>query len=116
MVEKHFTLSRKDKGPDSEFSLEPSDLKKLCNDTKEAWLSLGKGGFKRSAAKESNKIFRRSLYFVKNLPIGHIIKNDDIRRIRPGLGISPKYFDQVIGKKTTKKIIRGKAVKFEDFN
>lgn len=115
IIEKHFTLSRKDKGPDSEFSLEPEELKRLCNDTKDAWLSLGKKDFKRQKAEEGNKIFRRSLYFVKDLSNGHIIKTDDIRRIRPGMGLAPKFFQKILGKKLLKKVVKGQAVSFQDF-
>ena len=115
LIEKHFTLNHQDKGPDSEFSLDPDDLKKLCKDTKDAWLSLGKVGFDRQKAEEGSKIFRRSLYFIKDLPEGHIIKADDIRRIRPGMGIAPKYYDIVVGKKTTNKITKGQAINFKDF-
>lgn len=114
LIEKHFTLSRKDKGPDSEFSLEPKDLKKLCIDAKDAWLSLGEPGFKRYSAEEGSKVFRRSLYFVKDLPEGHTINSSDIRRIRPGMGMSPKYFDKVIGKKITKNVIKGQAVSLKN--
>jgi pseudaminic acid synthase len=115
IIEKHFTLSREDKGPDSEFSLEPDDLKKLCIDTKDAWLSLGKEGFERQKAEEGSKVFRRSLYFIKDLPEEHVIKADDIRRIRPGKGLAPKYFDKVVGKKTVKKVFRGQAISLNDF-
>jgi len=116
LIEKHFTLSRQDKGPDSEFSLEPDDLKKLCIDSKDAWLSLGKVGFKRQNSEEGNKALRRSLYFVKDLPKGHILKVDDIRRIRPGMGLAPKYFEKILGKKIVKNVIRGQAVSFKDFD
>lgn len=115
LIEKHFTLSRKDKGPDSEFSLEPADLKKLCIDTKDAWLALGKEGFKRQKAEENSKVFRRSLYFIKDLPEGHLINAQDIKRIRPGKGLLPKYFEKVVGKRTTKDIKKGTAVKLDDF-
>ncbi|MGC8451582.1 MAG: N-acetylneuraminate synthase family protein [Cylindrospermopsis raciborskii] len=57
---KHFTLSRADKVPDSEFSLEPADLERLCQDAKDAWLDLGKPGFERQQAEEGGKVFRRS--------------------------------------------------------
>ena len=116
LIEKHFTLSREDKGPDSEFSLEPDDLKKLCIDTKDSWLSLGRVGFKRQKVEEGSKVFRRSLYFVKDLPKGHMIKADDIRRIRPGMGLAPKYFKKIIGKKINKNVTIGQAVSFEDFD
>jgi pseudaminic acid synthase len=115
LIEKHFTLSRNDKGPDSDFSLEPEELKKLCKDTKDAQLSLGESRFKRQKAEKGSKVFRRSLYFVKDLPIGHVIKSDDIRRIRPGFGIAPKYYKEILGKKTTREISRATAVNFEDF-
>jgi pseudaminic acid synthase len=98
LIEKHFTLSRADKGPDSEFSLEPADLERLCVETKEAWQALGKPGFERQKAEEGSKVFRRSLYFVKDLPAGHVITAADIRRIRPGMGLAPKYFDCVLGR------------------
>ena len=115
LIEKHFTLSRQDKGPDCEFSLEPSELKKLCIDTKDAWLTLGKAGFNRQNAEEGSKVFRRSLYFVKDLPKGHIINTDDIKRIRPGMGLAPKYFEKILGKKIIKKVIKGQAVSFDNF-
>tara|TARA_Y100000768_G_scaffold381941_1_gene361425 strand:+ start:121 stop:1164 length:1044 start_codon:yes stop_codon:yes gene_type:complete len=116
LIEKHFTLSKKDKGPDSQFSLEPEDLKKLCIETKEAWLSLGNMSFERQKAEKNSKVFRRSLYFVKDLPEGHTIKSDDIRRIRPGMGLSPKYIDEILGKKIVKSVYKGKAVTKEDIN
>ena len=116
LIEKHFTLSRKDKGPDSEFSLEPEELKKLCIDTKDAWLSLGKAGFNRQKAEKDSKVFRRSLYFVKNLPAGHLIKPGDIKRIRPGMGLAPKYYEKILGKKILKKVIKGQAVSLDSID
>ncbi|MDA9200200.1 pseudaminic acid synthase [Candidatus Pelagibacter sp.] len=114
LIEKHFTLSRQDKGPDSDFSLEPTEFKKLCCEAKDAWLSLGNAGFDRQKAEKGSKVFRRSLYFVKNLPAGHVIKSGDIKRIRPGMGLAPKYFEKILGKKTLKNIIKGQAVSFKD--
>ena len=110
LIEKHFTLSRADKGPDSEFSLEPADLERLCTDTRDAWLALGRAGFERQKAEVGSKVFRRSLYFVKDLPAGHVIQPTDIRRIRPGLGLAPKYFDEVLGKRLKVDIKSGAKV------
>ena len=110
LIEKHFTLCRTDKGPDSEFSLEPADLERLCTDTKDAWLALGRAGYERHKVEESSKVFRRSLYFVKDLPSGHVIEPTDIRRIRPGMGLAPKYFDEVIGKTTRVSLSSGSPV------
>lgn len=110
VIEKHFTLSRADKSPDSEFSLEPADLQRLCHDAKDAWLALGKPSFERQRAEAGSKVFRRSLYFVKDLPAGHVITPEDIRRIRPGMGLAPKYFDQVVGQRLSQAVNRGMPV------
>jgi N-acetylneuraminate synthase len=110
VIEKHFTLSRKDKGPDSEFSLEPDELERLCGETKSAWLALGKSGFERQKAEEVSKVFRRSIYFVRDLNEGHIVQSVDIRRIRPGMGLPPKHFNEILGKKLTKTVERGTPV------
>lgn len=98
-VEKHFMLDRNEDGPDSAFSIIPEELESLCQDTKRAWFSLGKAGYERKKAEESNVRFRRSLYFVRDLKKGSIVKKDDIRRIRPGFGMAPKFEDEVVGKK-----------------
>lgn len=100
VIEKHITLSREDKGPDSEFSLEPNELEKLCIETKEAWLALGSGGYERKPSEESNVKFRRSIYVVKNIKAGEIFTKENIRRIRPGYGLSPKFFSGIIGSRS----------------
>lgn len=115
LIEKHFTLNRNDKGPDSEFSLEPNELKKLCMEAKDAWLSLGGYEFKRQMAEKGNNVFRRSLYFIQDLPKGHVISLDDVRRIRPGFGLPPKYFEKILGKTLKKSIVKGQPVSFDDF-
>jgi len=112
-IEKHFTLSRFDKGPDSDFSIEPSELTELVKGTKEAWLSLGKGDFSRSKFELSSLAFRRSIYFVRDLKSGHTITPQDIRRIRPGFGLPSKYYDEIIGKKLKIDVGFGDPVKLE---
>jgi N-acetylneuraminate synthase len=112
-IEKHFTISRFDKGPDSDFSIEPNELKKLIKEVKETWLSLGKEELLRPEVENSSKVFRRSLYFVKNLKAGSVIKPEDIRRIRPGFGLSPKFFDEIIGSITKVDVKRGQAVRWD---
>jgi len=116
LIEKHFTLSRQDKGPDSEFSLEPTELKRLCQDTNDAWLALGNTGFERQKAEEASKSFRRSLYFVKHMKAGQVITAADIRRIRPGYGIAPKHFDEVIGRTVKTDVRHGTALRWELLN
>lgn len=109
-IEKHFTISRSDKGPDSEFSIEPDELKDLVKEVNEAWLSLGRDELIRPKSEDNSRVFRRSLYFVNDLKSGSIIKSDDVRRIRPGFGIAPKFFNDVVGKVTVRDIKRGQPV------
>ncbi len=98
IIEKHFTLNRKAGGPDDSFSLQPSELKELCESSMTAWKALGKVDYTRKSSEISNIKFRRSLYFIKNIKRGEQISQDHIKSIRPGFGIAPKYLDQVIGK------------------
>lgn len=112
LIEKHFTLSRQDKGPDSAFSLEPDDLQRLCMETKEAWAALGHGGFQRQSAEAGNRVFRRSLYFVRDLSAGAVIGPEDVKRIRPGMGLAPKYYEEVVGRRVARDVGRGEAVQW----
>jgi N-acetylneuraminate synthase len=112
VIEKHVTLSRKNKGPDSEFSLEPLELEALCHETKSAWLALGVAGYELKPAEQKNKCFRRSIYFVEDIAENTTVTQQHIRRIRPGFGLAPKYFDEVLGKKTNQAIKRGTPVKW----
>jgi len=113
IIEKHFTLSRQDKGPDSEFSIEPQELRRLCQDTHDAWAARGQVGFKRPTAEAGSKRFRRSVYFVKDMHQGEIITTNHIRRIRPGLGLEPKYFDEIVGKTVLQDVKRGTATRWD---
>ncbi len=113
-IEKHFTISRSEKGPDSEFSIEPIELKNLISDANDAWNALGSASFNRPVAEQGSKVFRRSLYFVKDLKSGHVITNKDVRRIRPGHGLAPKHFDEVIGATLSTDVCRGQPVNWKN--
>ena len=113
VIEKHVTLSRKDTGPDSEFSLEPEELKTLCDETKLTWLSLGEAGYERKPVEEENIKFRRSIYVVKDIKAGELLTNENTRRIRPGFGLHPKYIDDVLGKKAKIDIEFGTPLSWE---
>tara|TARA_Y100000589_G_scaffold103791_1_gene98100 strand:- start:907 stop:1959 length:1053 start_codon:yes stop_codon:yes gene_type:complete len=115
VIEKHFTLDRSEKGPDSEFSIEPKELIKLCKSTKRAWLALGKEGFNRDTIESQSMSFRRSIYFVKNKKAGEIITKDDIRRIRPSKGLSPKFEGDIIGRILKKDVKRGEPTSWDKF-
>ena len=107
VIEKHFTLNRADKGPDSTFSLEPDELKDLCIAAKSAWKALGRVGYERKPVEDGNVRFRRSIYVVKDIKAGEKLTERNIRRIRPGFGMLPKYYDEVIGKVVSADIQRG---------
>lgn len=115
LIEKHFTLDRKGGGPDDSFSLEPADLAALCRDSKTAWAALGRVDYGRKSSEQGNVQFRRSLYFVKDIPEGEVIPADAIRSVRPGYGLAPKYVNEVVGKKTRQEIKAFTAVKRDLF-
>ena len=116
VIEKHVTLSRADKGADSEFSLEPDELKSLCEDTKIAWQALGKAGYERKPAENANVKFRRSIYVVNDVKAGELITRENVRRIRPGFGLPPKYYNEIIGAKFKLDIEKGTALSWNMIN
>jgi pseudaminic acid synthase len=116
IIEKHFTLSRNDKGPDSNFSLEPSEFAHLCEGAHEVWSALGSSGYERQKAEEGSKMFRRSLYFVRDIAAGSYVKKEDIRRIRPGMGLSPNLESSLIGRKLKKDVSKGTATAWDYFD
>jgi N-acetylneuraminate synthase len=113
LIEKHFTLDRNGGGPDDSFSLEPPDLKHLCQSAYTAWQCLGEVDYSRQSSEKANVQFRRSLYFVKDLKAGDRITNDAIRSVRPGYGLAPKYLDQLIGRQVTQAVQANSPVKWD---
>lgn len=98
IVEKHFTLDRKGGGPDDSFSLEPKELQALCCDVYTAWSAIGEVNYGTKSSEQGNAQFRRSLYFVKDLQAGDRVTAEAVRSVRPGYGLAPKYYDQIIGR------------------
>lgn len=113
LIEKHVTLDRNGGGPDDSFSLEPHELADLCKDTKTAWTALGKVNYERTEAEKGNVKFRRSLYVVKDVKAGEKITSENVRSIRPGFGLAPKYLEQVLGRTAKVDIHRGTPLSFE---
>ena len=107
VIEKHFTFDRSEGGPDAEFSMEPSELKNLCLSASIAYKAIGKGSFEMKEAEESNIKFRRSIYVVQDIKQGDVFDKENIRRIRPGYGLHPKNYEEIIGLKATKDLERG---------
>jgi len=109
-IEKHFKLDRSINGVDSSFSLNQKQFNSLVKECNVAWSALGKSSFSRANAEKENMKFRRSIYFVKDLKKGDIISVSSIKKIRPGYGLSPKYFDDLLGRKVKHDVKRGEAV------
>lgn len=115
VIEKHFTLDRNGGGADDSFSLEPDGLQALCRDSKTAWQALGRVHYGLKSSEQGNVQFRRSLYFVKDLQKGDAIDETCIRSVRPGFGIAPKHFDELIGKRLTRNVQANTKTDWADF-
>lgn len=113
IVEKHVTMDRTSGGPDDSFSLEPDELMALCYGTKTAWQALGKVDYGHKSSEQGNVKFRRSLYFVKDLKAGEVITKEDVKSVRPGYGLAPKYLDQILGRKVKVDIVSNTAVSLD---
>jgi len=113
VIEKHVTLDRCGGGPDDSFSLEPAELNALCQGAKTAWSALGQVNYARKSSEQGNAKFRRSLYVVKDLQAGEVITEACLKSIRPGYGLSPKYWDSIMGKRAKVAISRGTALSWD---
>lgn len=113
VIEKHFTLSRADGGVDASFSLEPQELEALVMETKRAWQSLGSIHYGYTGAEEASLKFRRSLYITKDMKVDDVITKENLRAIRPGYGLPPKYYDILIGKTVKHAIPSGTPVTWD---
>ena len=107
VIEKHFTLNRADGGVDAAFSMEPAELKTLVEETRRAWQALGSIHYGISESEKKSLVFRRSLYVCEDIKAGEQFTEKNVRSIRPGLGLPPKYLDIVLGKTAVKDIKRG---------
>jgi N-acetylneuraminate synthase len=115
VIEKHFTLSREDGGPDSHFSLEPSEMRQLVVDVRRAEAMIGRPTFGPGVGDEGSIIFRRSLFVVEDVPEGAELTRANVRSIRPGNGLSPRYLDIVLGRHARQAIPRGTPLDWAHF-
>lgn len=113
VIEKHFTLSRADGGVDSTFSMEPNELKELVEASERAWASLGSVSYGPTMAEQGSLQYRRSLYVVENIPAGGALSIENVRAIRPGLGLPTKYLKLILGKKVVRAVSRGTPVSWD---
>jgi sialic acid synthase SpsE len=114
VIEKHFTLKRSDGGVDSAFSLEPDELRSLVVETERAFLSRGKIQYGVQASEEKSLFFKRSSYVSEDISEGQVFTEANLKIIRPGDGLSPKYMDLILGRAAKKGFKKGSPLKFED--
>ncbi|MFC4725021.1 pseudaminic acid synthase [Glycocaulis abyssi] len=115
VVEKHFTLARGDGGPDAAFSLEPEEFARLARSLKAAHSAIGSVNYVVKASEQGNVQFRRSLYFVRDLPAGAVVGPDDVRSVRPGHGLAPRHYDAIMGQKLAKAVRFAQPCSWDDF-
>ena len=115
VIEKHFTLNRADGGVDSSFSMEPAEMAQLVIETKRAWESLGSVQYGPTEVELASLVFRRSLYIVEDIKKGEILNSNNLKAIRPGLGLPPKYYESLIGRPVTRNVKKGTAVTWSIF-
>ena len=113
VIEKHFTLSRADGGVDSAFSLEPEEMTQLVVETQRAWQSLGQVQYGPTEAERPSMKFRRSLYIAEDMKAGDVLTPKNLRSVRPGMGLPPKYLDKLLGKKVNRNVPKGSPVSFD---
>jgi pseudaminic acid synthase len=114
VIEKHFCLSRAEGGVDSAFSLEPAEFKSLVNETLGAWQALGNIQYGIQEAEKKSLNFKRSLYVVKDIKEGESFSPENIRVIRPGDGLHPRYYEWLLGKKANRNLTYGSPLRLED--
>ena len=110
VIEKHFKLDDNEYGPDTSFSINKDEMRELVSTSKKAWRAIRNPNFSRSDEESENIIFRRSIYFVKDKKAGQTLDESDIKRIRPGHGLHPRYYHNVIGKTLLQDVERGDAL------
>jgi len=115
IVEKHFTLSRRMPGPDSAFSLEPQEFKAMVEAIRETEKALGRVCYEVSEHEKASRVFRRSLFAVEDIAEGELLTDKNIRSIRPGYGLPPKYFHEILGKKAWVNIRKGTPLHWDLF-
>ncbi len=112
-IEKHMTLVRSDGGVDSDFSLEPDELQLLVEESKRAWQAIGQIQYGVQEQERSSTIFRRSLYVAEDMRAGEVFTTKNLRAVRPGRGLPPKYHELLLGKRVSRDVRKGTAMSWE---
>jgi len=107
VIEKHFTLDRADGGVDAAFSMEPDEMRQLVVESERAWQSIGKVTYGPTEAEKNSLKHRRSLYVVRDMKAGDVVSRENVRAIRPGLGLAPDWLSTLLGKEISRNVARG---------
>lgn len=107
IIERHFTLNRADGGVDAAFSLDPEEFRRLRDETERAWQAIGVISYGATRAEEKSLAFRRTLYIAKDMKAGDCLSRENLRIVRPGFGLAPKFFDVVLGKRICRDVAAG---------
>lgn len=110
VIEKHFTLDRAAGGVDASFSLEPAEMASLVLETERAWQAMGQVSYGATQAESKSLVYRRSLYVTQDMQAGELFSADNVRAIRPGLGLAPKHYDALLGRRARQALKRGTAL------
>ncbi len=113
VIEKHLTLDRAEGGVDAAFSLEPEEMRQLVTESRRAWQALGGIRYGAGETEEKSLQFRRSLYVVRDMAAGESFTSENVRAIRPGYGLPPKFLDIILGKTVRREIKRGTPVSWD---
>jgi pseudaminic acid synthase len=113
VVEKHFTLRRADGGVDSNFSLEPEELRALVVETERAWQALGEVTYGATEAEQASRGFRRSIYIAEDIDKGDVLTKANLRCVRPGMGLAPKYYEMLLGRRVNQAVKKGTPMRWD---
>ena len=113
VIEKHFTLCRADGGVDSAFSMEPAEMRQLVEETERAWQALGCVRYGATDAEQASLRFRRSIYIAADVRSGEVLTPENLRVVRPGFGLAPKYYDELLGRRVNQDLSKGQAMRWD---
>jgi len=114
LIEKHFKLSPEDEGPDAAFSLDPAEMKRLCQEVERAWQALGRVSYGGGLAESPNLAFRRSIIVSQDIPAGAELSPANLKRLRPNLGLAPAHYEALLGRRAARDLKRGQGLTWSD--
>lgn len=113
VIEKHFILDKSIGGPDASFSLDEKEFTEMVKSVREAEKAMGRVDYSMTSSKRNSRVFTRSLYVAEDIKEGEVITEHNVRSVRPGYGLHPKYYNNVLGKKVNKHLIAGTSLSWD---